>query len=242
MAWPVSSRPALLVFADSLAYYGPDGGLPADHPDIWPNIVARELDWDLELIGCIGWTCRDTYWALTRDPRAWAAIPRARAVVLATGGMDSLPSPLPTALREGLRYLRPDPLRRIARGGYQWLQPRLAPLGRPVALPPKVSVQYLERTRSALAYVRPDLPVIATLPSTHRCDAYARVHAGRPAAVRATTAWARTHALPLVDLGAAVDTHMDTAEANPDGIHWGWEGHRRVAEGVLAAIGAESAR
>lgn len=49
-------RPALLVFADSLAYYGPTGGLPADDPRIWPNIVASQLDWDLELIGRIGWT------------------------------------------------------------------------------------------------------------------------------------------------------------------------------------------
>lgn len=72
-------RPALLVFADSLAYYGPTGGLPADDPRIWPNIVASQLDWDLELIGRIGWTCRDVWWAATQDPRAWAALPRAGA-------------------------------------------------------------------------------------------------------------------------------------------------------------------
>lgn len=79
-------RPALLVFADSLAYYGPTGGLPADDPRIWPNIVASQLDWDLELIGRIGWTCRDVWWAATQDPRAWAALPRAGAVIFATGG------------------------------------------------------------------------------------------------------------------------------------------------------------
>ena len=32
--------------ADSLAYYGPTGGLPADDPRIWPNIVASQLGWD----------------------------------------------------------------------------------------------------------------------------------------------------------------------------------------------------
>ena len=72
-----TARPALLVFADSLAYYGPTGGLPADDPRIWPNIVASQLGWDLELIGRIGWTCRDVWWAATQDPRAWAALPRA---------------------------------------------------------------------------------------------------------------------------------------------------------------------
>ena len=80
-------RRTLLVFADSLAYYGPTGGLPADHPRIWPNLVAAELGWDLELIGRIGWTCRDVWWAATQDPRAWAALPRAGAVVFATGGI-----------------------------------------------------------------------------------------------------------------------------------------------------------
>lgn len=180
-------RPVLLVLADSLSYFGPKGGLAADHPRIWPNIVADELGWDVELVARIGWTCRDAWWALTQDPRVWAAVPRAGAVVFAVGGMDSLPSPLPTALRETIRYVRPPALRRVVREGYQWLQPRLAPLGRPVALPPKLSVEYLESSRNALEYMRPELPMIATLPSVHRSDAYASVHAGRPAAVSAIT-------------------------------------------------------
>src|SRR6202008_82845 len=94
------SRPTLLVFADSLAYYGPTGGLPADDPRIWANIVASQLDWDLEPIGRIAWTCRDIWWAATQDPRAWAALPRAGAVIFATGGGGSLPAGLSTALRE----------------------------------------------------------------------------------------------------------------------------------------------
>ena len=49
-----SGRKTLLVFCDSLSYYGPTGGLPADDPRIWPNIVAEQLDWDVELIGRIG--------------------------------------------------------------------------------------------------------------------------------------------------------------------------------------------
>ncbi|CPY77726.1 Uncharacterised protein [Mycobacteroides abscessus] len=45
-----AQRKTLLVFADSLSYYGPTGGLAASDPRIWPNIVAKKLDWDLELI------------------------------------------------------------------------------------------------------------------------------------------------------------------------------------------------
>jgi len=77
------NRRTLLVFCDSLSYYGPAGGLPADDPRIWPNIVANQLGWDVEVIGRIGWTCRDIWWAATQDPRAWAALPKAGAVIFA---------------------------------------------------------------------------------------------------------------------------------------------------------------
>lgn len=231
-----TSRPTLLVIGDSLSYYGPKGGLPADDSRIWPNLTAASLGWDVELIARIGWTTRDAWWAMTQDPRVWAAIPRAGAVVLAVGGMDTLPSPLPTALREGLRYLRPPALRRAARTAYGWAQPRLSPLGWPVALPPRVSVEYLETIRDALAYMRPDLPVIATLPSVHRSAQYRSVHRGRGPAVRAISGWAAENAVPLVDLGDAVREDIASDDANPDGIHWGWAGHRRVADTITAAV------
>lgn len=231
-----SARPVLVVIADSLSYFGPKGGLPADHPRIWPNLVAAELDWDVELVARIGWTCRDAYWALIGDPRVWAAVPRAGAVVLATGGMDTLPSPLPTALRELIRYLRPPVLRRQVRTGYQWLQPRLSKLGRPVALPPHVSIDYLEQSRHALAQLRPDLPVVSVLPSVHDCEAYGRVHTGRAPAVRALREWSAKSSVPLVDLGEAVRDDIFSGEANPDGIHWGWEGHAAVARAMVKVL------
>ncbi|KQY31748.1 lysophospholipase [Nocardia sp. Root136] len=229
-------RPVLLVIADSLAYYGPKGGLPADDPRIWPNMVAAELDWDVELIARIGWTCRDAYWALIGDPRVWAAVPRAGAVVFAVGGMDTLPSPLPTALREMIRYIRPPRLRRGVRATYNWLQPKLSKLGRPVALPPRVSVDYLEQSRTALNHLRPELPVVAVLPSVHKCDAYGRVHSGRARAVKALQAWSGRTSVPLVDLGEAVRDDIESGSANPDGIHWGWAGHAAVATAMTKAL------
>ncbi|MDE1673554.1 SGNH/GDSL hydrolase family protein [Nocardia gipuzkoensis] len=229
-------RPVLLVIADSLSYFGPKGGLPADDPRIWPNLVAAELDWDVELVARIGWTCRDAYWALIGDPRVWAAVPRAGAVVFAVGGMDTLPSPLPTALRELIRYVRPPALRRAVRATYTWLQPKLSKLGRPVALPPKVSVDYLEQSRTALAQLRPELPVVAVLPSVHDCAAYGRVHSGRPRAVEALRAWSGRTSVPLVDLGEAVRDNIFSGAANPDGIHWGWDGHTAVANAMVKTL------
>jgi hypothetical protein len=231
----VPSRRALLVFADSLSYYGPQGGLPADDPRIWPTIVASELDWDLELIGRIGWTCRDVWWAATQDPRSWAALPRAGAVIFATSGMDSLPSPLPTALREAIRYVRPPWLRRWVRDGYGWLQPRLSPVARP-ALPPRLSVEYLEMTRGAIDFNRPGIPIVASLPSVHIAQTYGYSHRGRRGTVAAITSWAQRHRIPLVDLKQAVEPHVLGGRGNPDGIHWNFEAHEAVAELMLNAL------
>jgi len=231
----VPSRRALLVFADSLSYYGPQGGLPADDPRIWPNIVASQLDWDLELIGRIGWTSRDVWWAATQDPRSWAALPRAGAVIFATSGMDSLPSPLPTALREAIRYVRPPWLRRWVRDGYGWLQPRLSPVARP-ALPPRLSVVYLEMTRGAIDFNRPGIPIVASLPSVHIAETYGYSHRGRRGTVAAITPWAARHRIPLVDLKQAVEPHVLGGRGNPDGIHWNFDAHAAVAELMLAAL------
>ncbi len=232
---PGTRRHALLIFADSLAYYGPQGGLPADDPRIWPNIVADQLDWELELVGRIGWTCRDVWWAATQDPRAWAALPRAGAVIFATSGMDSLPSPLPTAMRELMRYVRPPRLRRWARDGYGWLQPRLSPVSRS-ALPPKLTVHYLEMTRQAIDFNRPAIPIVAALPSVHIAETYGRAHHGRAGTVSAVTGWAAGHHIPLVDLKAAVAEHVLAGRGNPDGIHWNFEAHEAVAELMIKAL------
>ncbi|WP_328358235.1 SGNH/GDSL hydrolase family protein [Mycobacterium sp. NBC_00419] len=229
------ARRSLLVFADSLSYYGPQGGLPSDDPRIWPNIVAGQLGWDLELIGRIGWTSRDVWWAATQDPRAWAALPRAGAVVFATSGMDSLPSPLPTALRELIRYVRPAVLRRWVRDGYGWIQPRLSPIARP-ALPPHLSVEYLEMTRAAIDFNRPGIPVVAALPSVHIADTYGNAHHGRRGTVKAITEWADQHGIALVDLKEAVAEEVLAGRGNPDGIHWNFEAHQRVAELMLKAL------
>ncbi|MGB3770517.1 MAG: SGNH/GDSL hydrolase family protein, partial [Rhodococcus sp. (in: high G+C Gram-positive bacteria)] len=139
-----------------------------------------------------------------------------------------------------IRYIRPPALRRGVRAAYGWLQPRLAHLGRPVALPPRLSVEYLEQIRGAVTTLRPELPIVATLPSVHRCDAYGRVHVGRGAAAAATTEWALAHGLPLVDLKDAVEENIMSENANPDGIHWGWDAHVRVADAVLAAVRTSS--
>jgi hypothetical protein len=237
-------RPVLLVLGDSLAFHGPERPEPADEPRLWPNVAAATIGARAEIVAGTGWTARHAWHALISDPRVWAVLPAVDALVLGVGGMDTLPSPLPTALRELIPVLRPNGLRRRARAGYLRAQPVLArafaaivPGGGPVALPPRLTVQYLERCRSAVRAIRPDLPVVAVLPPPHRADCYASVHPGRAAGERATREWARAAGVALLDLPALVTDHVLGGHGNPDGMHWGWAAHAAVGEACAALVG-----
>lgn len=231
--------PTLLVFGDSLCFHGPTGPMPADDPRLWPNVAAARLGGRARLFAGVGWTARDAWWALTGDPNVWAALPDTDVLVLAVGSMDTLPSPLPTYLRTGLRYLRPDRLRHAARRGYQLAQPVLsrALRGRPVALPPALSVRYLDRILGAIRTLRPDLPAVAILPATHRAASYGCVHTGHGPATAAIQAWAERRDVPLLDLAALTREHVLRGEGNPDGMHWGWSGHELVGAELAKLVG-----
>jgi hypothetical protein len=190
----------LLVLADSLAFHGPERAEPVDDPRLWPNVAAAALGGRAELVAGYGWTARHAWYALTRDPRVWPAMPTVDALVLEVGGMDTLPSPVPTALRELIPILRPDWLRRAVRTGYVGSLPTLSralgrlPGGGPVALPPALTVRYLESCRTAVLAIRPGIPVVLMLPGVHRAAAYGYAHPGRDAAMRASRAWAAREA------------------------------------------------
>lgn len=231
--------PHLLVFGDSLSFYGPDHGYAADEPRLWFNVTAAELGGTADLVAGLGWTARDAWWAMMGDPRVWADLRHVDAVVLAVGNMDTLPSPLPTYLRTGLRYLRPDRLRRTARKAYLGAQPRLSVLlrGRPTVLPPKVTVKYLDTATRALRILRPELPIVGVIPPVHRAASYGFIHTGRDPAVAAIAEWGKRADVPLVDWAAVVGEHVLSGRGNPDGMHWGWEGHELIGNAMARALG-----
>lgn len=224
----------VLVFGDSLAYFGPGGALPADDPRLWPNCLP---DARADLFAGAGWTMRDAYWELTGNPRVWELLPHVERVVVAVGGMDTLPSPLPTFLRQGFRYLRDDRLRRKAREAYLAAQPGLARLpGCPVALPPVVSASYARRIVLALRALRPHLPVLGTLPPVHRSAAHGYSVAGYWPQRRALGRCYADLEVPLVDLRYLTAGHVLGGHGNPDGMHWGWPAHAAVADAVSEAL------
>lgn len=232
--------PVLVVIADSLSFHGPDRAEPADEPRLWPHVAARTVGGRAELHAGLGWTARHAWRAMVGDPRIWASLRHADAVVLGVGGMDTLPSPVPTALRETIPAIRPARVRRAVRDAHRWLTPRAARALRragPVALAPGETVRHLERLRVAVTALIPGLPVVGMLPSVHRAPDYGAVHAGRDRHVAAMTAWARTHDVVLVDPAPLVADHVLGGHGNPDGIHWGWSAHDAVGEAVGRAVG-----
>ena len=54
--------------------------------------------------------------------------------------------------------------------------------------------------------------------------------------MKAITAWAAEHGIPLVDLKAAVGEEVMSGRGNPDGIHWNFEAHQAVADLMLKAL------
>ncbi|SFO34669.1 GDSL-like Lipase/Acylhydrolase family protein [Pseudonocardia ammonioxydans] len=241
--------PELLVVGDSLAFHGPDRAYPADEPRIWPNLAADRLGGTAELVARAGWTARHAWSAISGDPRVWAALPRVDAVVLGVSGMDSLPSPLPTALRELIPVLRPVPLRRAVRSGYRRAQPVLSrtlariPGGGPATLPARLTASYLEQCRAGIHALRPGLPVVTLLPSVHRAADYGLAHPHRAATDAAIREWAAgAPAVSVLDVAALVGGHVLGGHGNPDGMHWGWEGHRAVGAALAELLARRPVR
>lgn len=225
--------------ADSLSFHGPERGELTTHPGLFGNVAAAELGTTLDLVARRGWTARDAWWALTRDPHVYSVLlPRAEAVVLAVGGMDYLPAVLPTYLREGIAYVRPPALRRAARSAYLAAQPAGARLtgGRWRSLPQRLTDHYLSLCAYGIRYYHPGVPVFGILPPPHQAPLYGGVTTGHGPAVAAARAWGQREDVPMVDVSAVVARHLPLGRSSPDGIHWSWDCHAEVGREVAAVV------
>jgi len=232
----------VLVVGDSLTFHGPDQAHPPGDPRLWPNLLAADLGGDVDVAAGVGWTAREAWWALTRDPKLWGEyLPRAQALVIAVGGMDALPAAIPTYLRQGISYIRPGWLRRRVRGVYTGFSPRvMAALGGPLRqLPQGATDHYLSRIVQAVRTWYPDLPILLLTPSPHDSSLYPtlRFHS---TAVAAARRWAQAHDVVLVDIEQAAQRGLDNGWVNADGMHWGWQTHAEIAGMVSEALRAAS--
>ncbi len=240
----------VLVFGDSLTFHGPDRPHALRDPRLYPNVLSAALSADAaagaaevraDVVARLGWTARDAWWALTKDPAVASVLaPRASALVLGVGQMDQLPAAIPTYLRDGIPYVRPGGLRKRVRRTYRRVGPLVirATGGRVRQLPQAATDTYLARVLQAVRHLAPAgerVPVVLVGPSPWRSDAYpsVRPHA---AAVVAARRWADTQGVPCVDLDPLVGPSLAAGRGNPDGLHWSWEAHRAVGEALAAAL------
>lgn len=229
----------LLVVGDSTAFHGPRQAELLTHPGLYPNVLARLLDLEPDVVARLGWTARDAWWALTRDPHVYSVLlPRADVVVLGIGGMDHLPAALPAYLRSGLDYIRPGRLRRAAKLAYHRANPYVvkATQGRLRALPQHVTLHYLTRCVEAIRAVRPGVPVVGIVPPPFDAEYFGHVTRTHPPAVAAHREWGERVNVPLADLDLVVGPHLAAGELNPDGMHWSWPAHEDVAKALAEAV------
>jgi len=234
------ARRHVLVLGDSLSFHGPEQPHRPSDPRLYPNVMAAHLGDDVaaDLVARIGWTARDAWWALTKDPNVWGELlPRADALVLGVGQMDHLPAALPTWLREGIPFVRPGSLRRQVRRAYGAASPWVirATGGRMRQLPQAATDHYLARIVQGVRTYRPGVPVVLLGPSPHAAATYPS-HRHHEPAVAAARRWAASHDAGLVDLDPIVAPSLRAGTGNPDGMHWAWEVHAAIGEALAAAL------
>jgi hypothetical protein len=226
------------VLADSLAFHGPQQPELLTHPGLYPNVLARELGVEVDVVARYGWTARDVWWALTKDPNVYSILlPRADGVVIGVGGMDSLPASLPTYLREGLAYVRPGWLRRRVRLAYHYAHPYAVRVlrGRIRVLPQVATDAYLARTVRGIRHFHPGLPIVTMTPAPWDAPYYP-VSSGHQSARQSALAWASREDVPILDVEDIVEPTLRDGTANPDGMHWAWSVHEQVGLGLAALL------
>ena len=228
--------PHLLVLADSLAFHGPERAERPSDPRLYPQVAGRVLGMDVDLVARQGWTARDAWWALTKDPVVWGEyLPRADAMLIGVGGMDQLPTPVPTWLRESIPYVRDGRVRRIARDALKRVTPPMArALHGPFrTLPQAATDRYLTRVIEGVRMMRPGLPIALLSPPPWTGDYYPSTRAHAPA-LAAARALASRMGVEYVDIEPVVAPRLGTC--NPDGMHWSWEVHSLVGEAVAETL------
>lgn len=238
----------LLVIGDSLSYHGPDHPHPPTEQRLWVNVAAADWAADLaeqvqvDLVARLGWTSRDAWWALTKDPYLWGDVaPRADALVLAVGGMDHLPASIPTYLRDGIPYVRPAKLRRKVRDFYHDNSPKVikATGGGLRQLPQAATDHYLARITAAIRVFNPEIPVILLAPGQLDSPVYPTNRHHVPALVAATN-WAAKNDATLVPIDRYILPSLIDGTANPDGIHYSWRTHEQIGRAVGGALAASA--
>jgi hypothetical protein len=246
--------PRVLVIADSLAFHGAQHPHPMTDPRLYPHVLARRLseltgqDWQADVVTRFGMTAREAWNVMTKEPVTWSILlPRADAVVLGVGSFDSLPTWLPSYLREGIPLLRPDRLKALVRKWFHLSHPRLteATGARLRILPQQLTEQFLSLCVGGVRHYRPGTPVLAIAPPRHAAWYYGhpsrRTDAHHQRTVAQTLAWGEREEVDVLELWPLVEPHLLSGRNNSDGMHWGFQCHddvgRAMADRLAVRLG-----
>jgi diglucosylglycerate octanoyltransferase len=234
----------LVVLADSTSFTDGTGPQLPDEPTLYPNVLARRLDQDLDrevvvtVIARAGTTVRDAVVTVRKDRHVqFDVIAHADAVVVGVGSFDHAPAGTPPALQAMVPFLHPPALRRRARQLSHAAYPRLVALRRghgrrtPPAEFATLYRQLLEQLRG-LTWGR--AAGVALGPTSHRSAYYGNVHPEHAAAEAGQLRLARELGFASVAAWPLVEPHAD--ELNVDGIHWPAVGHEAVGHALAAAL------
>jgi diglucosylglycerate octanoyltransferase len=231
--------PLILVIGDSLTFHGPERPELLSESRLWPNVSADALGWRADVVARAGWTSRDGWWAVSKDPRVWTTLadPALAACVIAVGSMDAVPASVPVWAREAIPYVRSGPLRRRVRSAYLTAHPHVvrATAGAVRQLPQSATEHYWTRMLTAVRHHRPDLLLALMGPAPWRSDAYPS-NRHYPASVVAARRYAVAHDLALVEVERVVASMHAEGRGNPDGLHWDWWTHAEVGRAVASAL------
>jgi diglucosylglycerate octanoyltransferase len=229
----------LLVLGDSLTFHGPERQELLTERRIWPNVTGLASGLVPDVVARAGWTSRDGWWAITKDPRVWTTLadPGLAGIVFAVGSMDAAPASVPVWAREAIPYVRPGQIRRRVRSAYLTAHPHVvrATSGAIRQLPQAATEHYWARSVAAIRHHRADLPIVMLGPSPWRSPSYPS-NRHYPTMLGAARHFARRHDLCFVDVEPIVGPMHVAGTGNPDGLHWDWPTHARVGAAVAAAL------
>jgi hypothetical protein len=238
------------VIGDSTAFTDDTGPQLPDHPALWPNVMARQLEQEL------GRAVQVTVWARPGNDvlEAWRAVTKDRLVmfdvvgpadvaIVAVGSLDHAPAGLPPMLDAVLPHLRPDGVRRRARRVVRALHPRVVALRRARGLRTPAH-EFARRYGQLLEQVHGltlgRALLIALGPTSHRAPHHGGVHPRREESEARHLALATRHGATVVPVWEHVTPHV--AALNPDGIHWPPVVHAAVGRAVATEVSTALSR
>ena len=236
----------LVVLGDSTAFTDDTGPQLPDHPTLYPNVLARRLEEQLDrpvavtVLARAGMTVHEALRTVTKDRHAqFDVLAGADAVVVAIGGIDHAPGGVPAAVDAVVPHLRPPRLRRWVRGRLHAAHPWIvrATRWRLRRTPATMFELLFDRLLLIVRGLASGAAMVVAGPTSHRAAFYAGRHPLHPVAEAQQLAVAQRHGIAAVPIWRLVEPHAD--RLNPDGIHWPAEAHEAVGAALAAALGPQ---